>query len=491
MKYIASALLALLMLLSVFSTLAESKPTSYTLLGSESIPAPLNQSMLDEQQIQGLIHASQDELKAQISTFADYVAWIQALDSYYWLTVTSDNLGTIRIGGDFNINWVHSMLGSSMIADLCFQFLQDDYPGMKTVMTVSYIGRDSYISFSNAFPVDGGYIILGADSFAANTLANGSGPATHGPIFVEDLSAVIDYAKGNDALWGQGGALSQVMIIHSDEHIAFSVEDQLYIPDNPAFVETLYMDMDVLPGLPSLADYGIILPEQPESTVTNKEIANVIRNGTVEEAAEKINTIQDFMNYVYFAKYICGDGDKFIRMRNNLQWHFNYKPHVVFARNTGCCGATSGLIAYLLENDYEEVGIVGITYSEGFGGGHVINYIKHCGMYYVFDVFGWGQSNYSEWGLRMCCNESLKEACLEWANRTGEVQCMYTYTNPALGDAPVGWGAEKHPRSSYLIKGYAENIQIHMENPEEGYIYEFVEVAPEVLQAIELVRSIW
>lgn len=262
MKRLTALFLTLILLLSGISAWAEAPAsTSYTLLSSETIPAPLDQRVLSDQQIQNLLNASQEELKAQISTFADYVAWIEAVNSRYFLTTCSDQFGQITIGGHFSFNWVHMALGSNTIADLCFQFLQDDYPGMKTVMSVSYIPGGylsfpndfSYVSFSNAFPVDGGYIILGADSFAANTL-NSTGLATHGPMFVEDLSAVIDYCKGSDALWGRGGNLAQVMLISSDEQIAFNMEDMLYVPNNPTPVETLYLDPEALPDLPTLAD---------------------------------------------------------------------------------------------------------------------------------------------------------------------------------------------------------------------------------------------
>ena len=490
-KWIALCLMAVLVLSCIGAGAETASPAGYTYLGSRVIPAPLDQRVLSDQQIRSLVDASKEEIKAQISTFADYVAWVEALGTYYYGIVTCDDRGTIRLDSDFNMEWIHSGLGSSMVADLGFQFLQDDYPGMKIVMTVSYSHRgNSFVAFSNAFPVEGGYIILGAESFAANGINSDSGPATHTPIFVEDLSGVISYAKGRDVIWGRGSALAQVMIIHSDDPIDFKVKGMLYVPDNPTSVEVLYEDKSVLPGAPALADYGIVLPGQPAPAVADRDSAVAILEGTVEEAAKKINTIQDFMNYVYYAGYDCGDGDLFIPLRGNAEWHFNYKPHVVFERNTGCCGATAGLIAYLLEGDYEEVGIVGITYSEGCGGGHVINYVRHSGMYYVFDVFGWGQSGFQEQGLQMCINESLTEACLQWARHTGEVECMYSYTNPALGDAPVGWNTDVF-RVSRLIKDYAQNVRIHLENPQKGYVYEFVEVAPEVLQAIEMVRSIW
>ena len=42
---------------------------------------------------------------------------------------------------------------------------------------------------------------------------------------------------------------------------------------------------------------------------------------------------------------------------------------------------------------------------------------------------------------------------------------------------------------NFSINGYGENINIVYETPEEGYVYEFIEVSQSVLDRIEAIRN--
>lgn len=71
------------------------------------------------------------------------------------------------------------------------------------------------------------------------------------------------------------------------------------------------------------------------------------------------------------------------------------KPvELTFESKRGVCADISSLVDYILDGDYEETGTLWGVRDIGLGGsGHVINYVKHKGNYYFFDVLGITKSN--------------------------------------------------------------------------------------------------
>lgn len=491
-KYIA-LLLALVLCLGACSADAQSGDALYTQLGLDAIPAVLGERTLDQQALNALKGADEGTLRSRISTFADYVAWVDSLYAPYYGFTTSNDMDRLTMGGGFTFPWMSSMLGANMLADQAWRLLSDDYPGMKMVMAVMYAYNQRIVLFANAIPVEGGYVVLGADTFARCALNSSASLHTVEPLLVESLEHLIPYFQTAKLIHADGFHLAQLMAFDTDQTIHFNLDGKLYVPSIADAVTILFEDQNAaMPeanSAPILQRYNTSFPWNG-SAINDAQTAAAIRQGSLENAAKSIRSLQDMMNYVYYSGYVCGDGDISLPARNNLRWHFNYKPAVVFERHTGCCGATSGLVAHLLEGDYDQVGFIGITYQEGLGGGHVINYVLTNGTYYLFDVFAWGQSGFGEWGLRLTEGATLAEAARRWADQTGGVKLMYGYTNAALGDAPVGW-KDDNWGVSYLIRDYAQDVQILLETPEEGYVYEFIDIPPTLLQGIELIRSSW
>jgi len=70
----------------------------------------------------------------------------------------------------------------------------------------------------------------------------------------------------------------------------------------------------------------------------------------------------------------------------------------------------------------------------------------------------------------------------------------YTYTgnfSRSGGDEPTGWPLDGHTLlpKTYIMKGYSEKVNIVYETPEEGYVYEFIDVDQCVLDQIETLRN--
>jgi len=102
---------------------------------------------------------------------------------------------------------------------------------------------------------------------------------------------------------------------------------------------------------------------------------------TLDEAAEKLSTLADVVQYLHQKGYGAANGD--IRADySGVQWHRNRSPEFVFSENRGNCGGGSNLVNYLLRNDFDEQGYV---QESANAGGHIYNYFKQGDTYYFID----------------------------------------------------------------------------------------------------------
>jgi len=163
-------------------------------------------------------------------------------------------------------------------------------------------------------------------------------------------------------------------------------------------------------------------------------------------------------------------------------WHYNFKPQVAFQRGKGGCGEVSGLIAGLLEGDYDEVGLITLR---SIYDGHVINYIKDGNLYYVFDGMSWVVSGFEGYGLAFSSGKTLKEAAMKYA-KNNDVRLMVAYANPKGGDLPTIFSGNAVKLPSHYC-----NLTVLLETPEEGYTYIMIEEDPAVMEAIDIIRSVW
>lgn len=122
------------------------------------------------------------------------------------------------------------------------------------------------------------------------------------------------------------------------------------------------------------------------TTLTAAE-AYALVDASPEEAQKKIKTAADVLMYMLAAQ--TGDcGGCFCESFDGYTWHFNLTAKQVMEQRLGNCGSCANFANYMLKGDYDEVGIIQHAYYPGNGGGHVYNYIKHQGKYYIVD-FSW------------------------------------------------------------------------------------------------------
>ncbi|GEM_PF-1176215 len=118
-----------------------------------------------------------------------------------------------------------------------------------------------------------------------------------------------------------------------------------------------------------------------KSDLTAEDIKSLGNSPEVLKA--KINTLYEVIQYLQVANF--KDASDNIRMKEDgINWEHHKPGEVAITTNEGCCATSSNLLNYLLEGDYEEVGFM--AHSEANGGGHVYNYIKYKGKYYIIDL---------------------------------------------------------------------------------------------------------
>ena len=228
------------------------------------------------------------------------------------------------------------------------------------------------------------------------------------------------------------------------------------------------------------------LPAVMAPTLSRAE-AEALLGKSLDEVAAAVKTLGDCMYYYCASGFRVQGGDLQTPDSGTLVWHYNYTPQVTFRNNWGCCGSISGLTAYLLQGDYDVTGIIGMTFAEGEGGGHVINYVTEGGSSYVFDMINWISSDYGR-DLLFTPGKTLQAASDAWSGKSGwNEKLMYAYVS-FDGDAPVGWCYDDFPVSR-LPNRYKDSAVILMETPEEGYVYKWVDIPAAVWAEIEAVRN--
>lgn len=191
----------------------------------------------------------------------------------------------------------------------------------------------------------------------------------------------------------------------------------------------------------------------------------------------KISTIPDLLQYMISAKYANDDsGDTKIK-EGSFTWHFNRPSESTIKVNKGNCGATANLANFILKNDYEEVGIVNFSADTGQGG-HVFNYIKNNGKYYIIDFLQYVMSDYKRYNYKILELDKLEEYpeyCMRSYGNGGEkYQIKIIVAYMAENQMPI---ANKASGSERVMRFFPKggNVKVLYETPTEGKLVEFVD----------------
>ena len=490
MRKILIFILSLSLVFSIPGSFAENAESyaSYELLDITHLPAELGERKLSDDEILSLQGAPLEILRKKISTFPDFIAWTDTIQAQYITSITSNPEFQVTLDPEFCYQWMQSMVGTVTLVSLAQYCLADDYPGIGVAMAVFVSSAGHDWIYANTFPVDGGYIVLCPASYSKNIQSKTSwGMNVIEPLRTEDLSGIISFCRSSDQKWSHNSTLSQVLLFDTTEGVVLDWQTPFYVSKDPSHVSVLYQNEESLyPTEPILFREYKFPKEIGTGSDLDAETARALSKGSVQELAEAIRSVPDLMNYMHYTAFSKYDGDITLPMHDR-DWHYNYSADVVFHRNAGNCGGTAGFVEYLLQGDYDEVGIIGLTYEKGLGGGHVINYIRQGKKYFILDFNSWICSGREPFSLKSSSGKDLKSAAKQYTKSTPGVALMVAYQTEA-SDLPVGWDGSE---TSWLINGLGGNVQIIMEGTPDSYHYEFVDVSDDLKQLFTLSANAW
>ena len=370
----------------------------------------LNKRKLTDAELRELIKRPASEQRAKISTLGDAVALLDMKYDYIY----TDNVEPVSFGintgtayniissaeyilnGGSLVEWGHDGIGWDGAATCVAYLLGDDYetgsifgtyqffprwaPSATLTTALNYIKHDGIYYFFSALPGMQAYV----NSFAGNVdlpeteRTSLAGYATAGfDDRIDSLYAVPD-GKGVgfkiSYSWVVGNTLGLSPIYENQANKLTPEEwhDKRFTP--PEDINKFKLS-EILGGLTMTPDEARALVGKPPAAIK-----------------DKVKTAGDMLLYMIASGYTAEDVDKLFDA--DYLWHYNLSAFEVLKVNDGNCGATSNLANYLLEGDYEEVGFILHSFYPGNGGGHVYNYIKYNGKYYIVDFVDYAANSY-------------------------------------------------------------------------------------------------
>ena len=365
----------------------------YTVL--TEYPDLLTKRVLDDNAIAALKNADLETLREKISTPADFAAWIDTQDAPYSGNVISDSQGQRTFGADFSFCWYQQMLSTPIMASIAVRVLGDDIPGIGIVaVNMDYNG--GVMVCGNVIPADDGFYVFSLDTTSCRWQQTTNITKEVFPLIrVGEVKDILGYCGSSDDVSCPGGKATQAFYIPGDTEVVLDCNYGAYTPQNPNDVVELYRDEEYIAGGEE-RETGHIKPEYIDryalsgmlggTTLTPAEAYELL-DMEPEQVKERVKTAADVLMYMLAAKIGDCGGDR-CKMIGGKEWHYNLNAFEVMEQRLANCGASANLANYLLEGDYEEIGFILHAYYIGDGGGHVYNYIRYEGSYYIVD-FSW------------------------------------------------------------------------------------------------------
>ena len=365
----------------------------YTVL--TEYPDLLTKRVLDDNAIAALKNADLETLREKISTPADFAAWIDTQDAPYYCDLTSDSQGQRTFGADFSFCWYQQMLSTPIMASIAVRVLGDDIPGIGIVaVNMDYNG--GVMVCGNVIPADDGFYVFSLDTTSRRWQQTTNIMKEVFPLIrVGEVKDILGYCGSSDDVSCPGGKATQAFYIPGDTEVVLDCNYGAYTPQNPNDVVELYRDEEYIAGGEE-RETGHIKPEYIDryalsgmlggTTLTPAEAYELL-DMEPEQVKERVKTAADVLMYMLAAKIGDCGGDR-CKMIGGKEWHYNLNAFEVMEQRLANCGASANLANYLLEGDYEEIGFILHAYYIGDGGGHVYNYIRYEGSYYIVD-FSW------------------------------------------------------------------------------------------------------
>lgn len=119
-----------------------------------------------------------------------------------------------------------------------------------------------------------------------------------------------------------------------------------------------------------------------KSRYSNNNIYEMVSE-TPEVKQREIGTLYEALQLYQVGGFAASDDNVRIP-ENGYNWEHHKPGYFAVLTNSGCCATDSNWLNYILKDDYDEVGY--IATSQRDGSGHIYNYIKDGGWYYIIDL---------------------------------------------------------------------------------------------------------
>ncbi|MGM9549018.1 MAG: hypothetical protein ACI3V5_04155 [Faecousia sp.] len=343
-------------------------------------------------------------LRSEISTIEDAVAFLDFKFPELWmsahLTDGESDYWWLDSGEQIVMRSLYEAAGRSCVVNAVTYLLCDD---MEISSVIGFRRDDSGgmpMLAINCIKTQDGY------QFVDPVLGmQGDGMSRYGALLPE--AAVSSMEEYVDLVCSDPEiklTLDSLYVFENGERFEFYEDSDGYVTLRSPEAEPLYFNGKRYISHEEYAQmkYANVKPENIDSyqlskmlggTTLTAEEAYALVDAEPEAVKEQVRTAADLLMYMLAAR-VGDNGGCYCDNWGGYTWHTNYTAKKVMETRLGNCGSCANLANYLLEGDYEEIGFILHAYYPGNGGGHVYNYIKYQGEYYIVDYSWYIFNNY-------------------------------------------------------------------------------------------------
>lgn len=467
MRKIISFLLAAVMLCSL---------SAAAFADDGRLPAGMDSRLLSDAELSALVGAAPEKARTEISTVADAVAYLDLMFPTLWMSYhlwqggKSSGIAILRSGGDIltQFQWGNANAGRSDVITAVTFLLADDV-NIKSIYGFSHDSTGDFdpIAAVNCISADGK-----AYFFDPVLSMRGDSVSRYSLLPEAVTSGLEEYAEYVKRVSGLYTTVEALYEISDGQQITFTDSSGWAAITSPS-VTPFYSDESkhLTEEEYNESKYGHIIPENISFYKLPTMLGGLTM--TVEEAKslvgekpavirEKVRTAGDLLLYMLASRMLLKNGDETVSV-NGHDWHYNSTAEQVLAENLGNCGRMANLANYLLADDYEEIGFILHSYYPGNGGGHVYNYIRYGGKYYIVDFSSYLFTDYSVQNeFHFLALNSLEEYGGRWSECYGGLAAIIAHRSSGR-HLPNLWEG-----NGYIFPEGAE-LEVLYETPQTGY----------------------
>lgn len=208
-------------------------------------------------------------------------------------------------------------------------------------------------------------------------------------------------------------------------------------------------------------------PKEIGKTTLTYESAATLIGKKPSEIAKQVKTVSDVLQYMVASRfgyapsyYTHSDADNKLQTSNG-SWIFDHPGNEqLTAGYHCCCGGMANMVSYLLQGDYDKVGVL-----RWIGNNHVINWVQTEGKYYVFDFVAlMGGGSYDNLNYPVVVLDKLEdyydnfpEAWYKshWDTKKSDIIYMAAFECGAAA-YPTDWNEEQSSSAYFTFPKFAE-----------------------------------